>query len=363
LSENGKRRQLFFDNLLAAKAYVEELKARRDNKAALPQLSVSQLVDAAAAFELLADRDSDTTLVSAVQTYLEIERQRGHSCSVAELFDRFRRAKETKSASYKRDLRWAYDKMTPFMKLAASDITPAHIAQALAGMPASSANNCLRALRALFRYALDLELIAKVPVRRGDFAHSARKEVQVLPVLKIRELLEAALIHIPEILPLLLVETFAGIRPEEAARLAWSDIDLVKARVVVRAAISKTASGRSIKLADCALAWFRACPIGISGPIAPWSAQSLRTRMRKVRLAAGYRGRGVWRPGSLRDAFCSYHLAHYGSIDRLVTEAGHTDLRTTKDHYLGLVSSEAAAEFWNLYPPGHQANVVQFASG
>jgi hypothetical protein len=69
----------------------------------------------------------------------------------------------------------------------------------------------------------------------------------------------------------------------------------------------------------------------------------------------------VWTSGSLRDAFCSYHLAHYGSIDRMITEAGHTDMQTTKDDYLGLVSKEAAAEFWNLFPPATSEKVVPFS--
>jgi hypothetical protein len=43
----------------------------------------------------------------------------------------------------------------------------------------------------------------------------------------------------------------------------------------------------------------------------------------------------------------------------MITEAGHTDLRTTKDHYLGLVTKEAAAEFWNLFPPPKE-KIVQF---
>src|SRR6202035_4817146 len=81
----------------------------------------------------------------------------------------------------------------------------------------------------------------------------------------------------------------------------------------------------------------------------------LRRRLRKLRYLAGFRGAGAqWTPGCLRDAFCSYHLSHFGSIDRLIQEAGHTSLRTTKDHYLGLVSGEAAAEFWELLPPGNK---------
>jgi integrase len=364
LSPTGKRSQRFFDNLGHAKGFIESLKTTRDNLAVLPPLSPAQHIDAVEALKELNEKYPGITLKSAVRGYLEVELQRGRSITLCELFDRFRRAKETKSLPYQRDLKWAFDKMHPFLSLMASDITHVHVAQAVAGMPASSTNNILRSLRAVFRYGLDMGWVASVPIRRGDFTHIPRKEVEVLPPAKIRRLLEAALIHIPEILPLLLVETFAGIRPEETARLAWSDIDLVKAKVTVRAAISKTSSGRSIRLADCALAWFRCCAIG-TGAIAPWSPQILRSRMRKVRYHAGYRGAGAshWRPGALRDAFCSCHCAYYGDVSRLTLEAGHSSLQVTKDHYLGLVTPETAAEFWNLFPPGHKANVVQFVTG
>lgn len=363
LSSTGKRQQRFFDTAGLAKGFIEELKVRRDNMTALPQLSASELVDAAAALELLNDQYPDVTLVSAVRDYLEVELQRGRSCSVAELFERFCTAKATKSLSYKRDLRWAYARMKSFMELTASDITPIHVAQAVAGMPDSSINNVLRSLRAIFRYALDMGWITTVPIRRGDFTHIPRKEVEVLPPAKIRRILEAALEHDLELLPLLLVQTFAGVRPAEAARLQWSDIDLSRAMVTIRAAISKTHSGRSIRLAECALAWFSCCTVG-TGPIAPGSPQILQARMRKVRYSAGYRGAAApWRPGGLRDAFCSYHCAHYGDVSRLTLEAGHASLVTTRNHYLGVVTSEVAAEFWNLFPPGHQANVVQFATG
>jgi hypothetical protein len=69
-------------------------------------------------------------------------------------------------------------------------------------------------------------------------------------------------------------------------------------------------------------------------------------------------------PGACRDGFCSHHLSYYGSIDRLITDAGHTSLRTTKDHYLGLVSKEEAAKFWNLFPPAKgREKVIPFSPG
>jgi integrase len=366
LSPSGRRERHFFDTLGAANAFIEELWARHDNIAALPTLSPVQLLDAAAALELLGQEQPNTTLLHAVRAFLTSERDRSSSVTVSELFDAFRTARASKSASYRRDIRWATDRMRPFMSLAACDIGRSHIGQALEGLPPSSRNNVLRTLRAVFRYGHDLGYLKELPVRRNDFASLKRQELSILPVGKIRALLEAALGHDLELLALLLVETFCGVRPAEACRLAWTDIDLLKGQVTIRASVSKTGTARSIKLASCALAWFKTCerPRELCGPIAPWPETALRSRLRKLRYLAGYRGAGAhWTPGALRDAFCSYHLAYYGSIDRLIQEAGHTDLRTTKDHYLGLVSAEAAASFWNLLPPGHTAKVVQFATG
>jgi integrase len=289
---------------------------------------------------------------------------RAGSITLAELFERFTEAKKHKSKFYLRDIKWVSDRLRPVHTRLVSSITHRELTAALGPLPDSSRNNMLRTLRALFRFGHDLGYLQEVPVRRNDFAPVKRTQVEVLPVEKIRRLLEAALKHDPALLPLLLVETFGGVRPAEAFRILWSDINLVRGRLTIRAAISKTGTARSIELAPCVLAWFGLCTPEPGAAIVTDSESHLRTRLRKMRYHAGYRGTGApWTPGSLRDAFCSYHLAHYGSIDRMITEAGHTDLRTTKDHYLGLVAPEQAAEFWNLLPPGHSTKVVQFATG
>jgi integrase len=341
---------------------IEELKARRDNIAAIPTLSVSDLLDAAAALELLGDLNG-VTLVQAVRSFVQGERARGASVTVAELFSQFRKAKQTKSAPYRNDIRWANDRMQAFLDIKASDITRVHISDAVAGMPDSSRNAVLRALRALFRFGHDLGYLTELPVRRSDFAEIKRKELEILPVGKIRSLLETALIHDLELLPMLLAEAFGGVRPAEAARLQWSDLDFLKGRLTVRAAISKTGTARPIKLEPCALDWFRryrASGGPRTGALMTLAEPALRRRLRKLRYLAGFRGAGAhWTPGALRDAFCSYHLCHFGSIDRLIEEAGHTSLRTTKDHYLGLVSAEAAAEFWDMLPPGEKGKIIQ----
>ena len=359
LSPTGKRQQLRFDTKQAALALIEELKARRDNTAAVNRtLSPAQLLDAASAFELLTDHPT-ATLSDAARIYLDVIKTRIASITLEELFKRFKAAKKHKSKFYLRDIKCVSDRLSPLHAKLVSDITRAELAALLGPLPDSSRNNMLRTLRGLFRYGHDLGYLKEVPIRRNDFVEIKRAEIDVLLVGKIRRLLETALAHDAGLLPLLLIETFCGVRPKEAVRVLWSDIDLFRSRLTIRAAISKTGTARAIELAPCALLWFEQCAAGM-GPIISDSESRLRTRLRKVRYHAGYGGVGArWTPGSLRDAFCSYHLAHYGSIDRMITEAGHTDVRTTKDHYLGLVSKEAAAEFWNLFPPPKE-KIVQF---
>lgn len=161
----------------------------------------------------------------------------------------------------------------------------------------------------------------------------------------------------------MVAETFSGIRPEEVKRIVGTDIDLSQEHIIVRASVSKTVSARKIKLEACGLAWWKICQrAGLlsKAQIAPFSETKLRDKLRKIRYMAGYRGAGAkWTPGALRDAFASYHLAQFGSIDRLVQEMGHTDYRTTRDHYLGLASTQAAGEFWNLFPPG-KGKIIKF---
>jgi len=351
-----------FSSKQKAIAQVEELKARRDNIAAVNRtLSPGQLLDAASALEILVEHPQ-VTLSDAARAYLELVQSRISSISLEELFRQFTAAKKHKSKSYLRDIKWTSDRLRPLYPKLVSDITRAELASLLGSLPDSSRNNMLRTLRALFRYGHDLGYLKEVPIRRNDFAEIKRTEIEVLPVGKIRRLLETALFHDRELLPLLLVESFCGVRPAEAVRVLWSDIDLLRERLTIRAAISKTGTARPIELAACALAWFKRCSTATSGPIVPCQGSLLRSRMRKIRYEAGYRGSGVnWTPGALRDAFCSYHLAHYGSIDRLITESGHTSLRTTKDHYLGLVSKEAASEFWNLFPSATGRKVIPFS--
>ncbi len=360
LSTTGNRARKTCQTRAEALRFIEELKARKDNLPFSKDLSPAQLLDASSAFEVLAGFPG-VTLRNCADAYAERHQARERSITLKEVFEQVLAAHAGSSESYKRDIRWVRGRLAALHDRLVSDITRVDILDALAGYPESSRNNHLRTLTTVFRYAKDREYLTEIPLRSSDRTPNKRQEVEVLPVSEIRKLLETALAHDPAFLPLLLVETFCGVRPEEAKRLLWTDIDLLRKRLTIRSTISKTGSARQIVLEPCSLAWFElyANRGGVcTGALAPFAAQTITNRLVKVRARAGYHGRD-WTPGILRDSFCSNHLNHFGSVDRLMIEAGHTDFRTTKDHYLGLVTPEAAADFWALFPPAGE-KVVPF---
>jgi hypothetical protein len=181
LSPTGKRQQLRFDTKQAALALIGELKARRDNTAAVNRaLSPAQLLDAASAFELMAEHPA-ATLSEAARICLDVIKTRVASITLGELFIRFKAAKKHKSKFYLRDIKWVCDRLSPLHTRLVSDITRSEFATLLGPLPDSSRNNMLRTLRALFRYGHDLGYLNKVPIRRNDFAEIKRSEIDVLP--------------------------------------------------------------------------------------------------------------------------------------------------------------------------------------
>jgi hypothetical protein len=153
--------------------FIEELKARRDNTAAVNRaLSPSQLLDAASAFELLSDYPT-ATLSEAARIYLDVIKTRIASITLEKLFERFKAAKKHKSRFYLRDIKWVSDRLSPLHPKLVSDITRPELAALLGPLPDSSRNNMLRTLRALFRYGHDLGYLKEIPIRRNDFRRSS----------------------------------------------------------------------------------------------------------------------------------------------------------------------------------------------
>jgi integrase len=138
--------------------------------------------------------------------------------------------------------------------------------------------------------------------------------------------------------PYLALTLFAGVRPHEARRIHWRDVDLERGLLTVDAAASKVRQRRLVKLPEAARAW-----LALGGELPP--GRNFRRRWMAARAAAGLR---EWPRDVLRHTAASYLVAELGA--RAAAELlGHSEGVLFR-HYRELVTPEASRAFWSLRP-------------
>ena len=130
-------------------------------------------------------------------------------------------------------------------------------------------------------------------------------------------LLESAATVGPEVLPMLAIGAFAGLREAEIQRLDWSEVDLARGHIEVKAAKAKSARRRIIPAQRNLAAWLQ--PYGgntgavvLAGP---------RRKPARVREAAKL---VRWPNNGFRHSFASYRLAEIHDAPRVAMDLGHT---------------------------------------
>lgn len=199
-------------------------------------------------------------------------------------------------------------------------------------------------VRNLFSYAL----------KRGYLSHDCSLSVAkprldddppgILTVDQCIELLRVTQEHVPRFLTFLVLCLFAGIRPEECARLNWDLINLEEKFIDVPAKISKTRRRRLVEIQPVLIQWLMLCK-RIDAPLPPVNLKRLFDRARDLSNL-----RKCWPHDALRHSFASYHLAHFKSADRTATELGHGSTQMLFSNYRAIVRPAEAARFWELAP-------------
>ena len=158
------------------------------------------------------------------------------------------------------------------------------------------------------------------------------------------------------LLPYFAIGAFAGLRPAELQRLDWEDIHWESNLIEVKAAKSKTARRRFIKLRGNLQKWLQPYRKH-TGPVCPRG-------LRKLELETRDRAKITdWPANALRHSFASYHLAHFKNAAELALEMGHTNQQMIFDHYRQLVPPQDGAQYWKLCPPTHPERKIVLISG
>jgi integrase len=161
---------------------------------------------------------------------------------------------------------------------------------------------------------------------------------------EMRRLLDAAGTNV--ILPMLAIGGFAGMRHLEITRLDWSEILWDRNLIEVKGYKSKTRARRLVPLLDNLRAWI--APFAEeSGPVV--LHRNPTAAMAKIAARAGV----AWKLNALRHSFCSYRLSMTNDGAKTALESGH-DQSILFRHYHALVSTEAAQEWFSIYPKGQE---------
>ena len=176
---------------------------------------------------------------------------------------------------------------------------------------------------------------------------------EIFTVDELTALLNAAAQRAPDVVPMLAIGAFAGLREAEIKRLDWSEIDQKRGHIEVKSSKAKSARRRIVEMQPNLREWLRPYS-GVTGPVVPVNS---RKKLAPVRKAAGLT---CWPQNGLRHSFASYRLAATHDAPRVASELGHTGPKMLYSTYRELVLPEEAERYWKVVPESKGENVVAF---
>jgi integrase len=322
-------------------------------------LSQREMSDFITARKTLAEYGE--TIDDAVRFRVDhLERVRRYGITVAQLADEVVEAKRSdgRSEVYLRDLRYRLNKFVQdFEHRPIAGITVDELDTWLRALPYSpqSRTNYRRVIGLLFSYAESRGIIERNPILRTAKPKLVDRPPEIFAIDELRALLEAGNRIASDVVPMLAIGAFAGLREAEIQRLDWSEVDLARGHIEVKAAKAKSARRRIVPIQPNLAAWLRPYA-GLTGRVVPGGA---RRKLDRVRKAAGL---ARWPKNGLRHSFASYRQAAIDDAPRVAAELGHTSPQMLYSTYRELVRPEEAERYWKIAPAAEVGNLVAFVS-
>lgn len=356
--ENGKRKRLFFKTKSAAEAELLRIKTkiRREGSDAL---SLSDATRFAALHGEKALAGYGKSIGDAIDFYLKHLADSLRSIPISQLASEYlaHKAQLGLSDVHQIDLRNRFEQFcADYGDTGTRTLTSKQVQGWLYNLKlsAQSVNNYRSRLGALFGFGVKRGYMDRNLVDDIEKMKIVDRPPEIYSVDDLSKLFEAAS---PEMVPLIALGAFAGIRTAELLKLEWKDIDLARGKVNISTAKSKTASRRNISMEPCLQAWL-APYAGRTGRIFGGNVHSFLHLMRTA-----CKNCGVSKPtNGLRHSFCSYHIAKYQDAAKLALDMGHTTTTLIFTNYRELVTPEEAERYFNIYPAAPAQNVVAINS-
>jgi integrase len=295
---------------------------------------VAEALDRIAAEHAKKDENS-VTVAEALASFLDFKKTRVRDRQLTDLKTRL--------------LRFAQD----FGRTACRDIATADISAWLAGLrsrreggaplAALSRNHYRANLHAFFEFAAapSRRWVDRNPVAELEKEVVEDDEPQAYAPDTVAALMQAALDHKPDLLPVLALGMFCGLRVSEALEIDLGTIDHDEDEFRVR--VSKTGP-RMAPLTEAAKAWLAAQPPR-RGKAWEKSPRMLVDGMQELFAIAGVEPIA----NGARHSFISYRTAETRDVAKVADECGNS-MQTIKAHYRQLVTANAAKKFFGLRP-------------
>lgn len=147
-----------------------------------------------------------------------------------------------------------------------------------------------------------------------------------------------------ELVPWFVLGCFAGLRPEEAAKVPWSCIDFQLSQVEVPRHLAKDRQDRFVPMESVLRAWLE--------PLKRADGDMIPPNFRRKRLALRTKlGWKQWPPDITRHTYGTFHLAKFKDAGKTSENMGHERPKTLRKHYRDAVKDPREAdEFWSLTP-------------
>lgn len=231
--------------------------------------------------------------------------------------------------------------------------------------------NYLRVASEIFRFAKQKYKLKVNPL--DDLTNDDRKEIHgrlneggkigVLSVEQADSFINFTADKFPELLGVVTLGLFCGIRTEELKKLTWDKVSIEEGYVTIDGSIAKKRRMRHVTIPDNAIEWLTCCH-SRTGNITPYSEKRFEHKFRELRLKAGFsdsNGGSTWPANGMRHSMGTYLYAM--TEDPLLTskELGHkSDDEVLFTHYRALAKKSDGEKYFEIKPAASAAKVVEF---
>lgn len=220
------------------------------------------------------------------------------------------------------------------------------------GAPRTQINH-LRQIRTLYGFAIKRKYVQSEMLEIIEGVELPAEPNSTAEIFTPEELSEMLATCPSKLTPWLAIASFCGLRTAEIQRLDWSEVDINRKIVTVKAEKAKTGSRRVVPMPDAATQWL-ALHNKREGRVAYYSngnkfTERIVESVNQARKAKANTNSFKWKKNALRHSFCSYRLAVLKNAAQVAYEAGNSATMIFK-HYHELVMPEDAEKWFSIYP-------------